>query len=146
MNVRRILSGNLRTLLAYNKERGERPYDGKTLAAKSGIDGGTISRIINEHQAPAIDTLGDIAKAFKLRPWQLLVPDINPRNPPVVPESETERELYTRLQQVADEFLSRRGDDEGRTSPADDAGGDTPPSGKSKARKAKSPGTRQAKQ
>jgi DNA-binding phage protein len=46
------------------------------VAAKSGLGRGTIDRMKKAQTAITLDTLDDVAKAFKLHPWQLIQPDL----------------------------------------------------------------------
>lgn len=49
-----------------------------------------------------IDNLQAIAKVFGLKAWQLLIPDLEPGNPPMLKQvSETEAKLYEDLQKLA---------------------------------------------
>lgn len=71
------------------------------VAKASHVGNGTIQRIKTAEVACAIDTLHAIARAFELEAWQLMVPGIDPRNPPVLRQlSPEEAELYHRLQSI----------------------------------------------
>ena len=66
-----------------------------------GVAQSTIGRILNpeENENTRIDTIAKIAKAYGLEPWMLLVPGMNPDNPPVLqPVTQAERALYAQLQ------------------------------------------------
>jgi hypothetical protein len=52
------------------------------LAADAKIGPGTASRIKQQETSVGLDTVDAIAKAFKLDPWQLLVPHMNAEHPP----------------------------------------------------------------
>ena len=50
----------------------------------------------------SIDELDKLAKIFELESWQLLVPDLDPTNPPMLAQvSQRQLELYAKLKQVA---------------------------------------------
>jgi len=49
--------------------------------------------------SPTLRQIEDVAKLLGLQPWQLLVPGLDPTNPPVVTMTETERALYARLRE-----------------------------------------------
>lgn len=73
-----ILSNNLRQLVG----EGKRYPKLESLAARSGVGKSTIARARNGENALRIDNLEDIARAFNLEPWQMLVEDVDPTNPP----------------------------------------------------------------
>ena len=52
---------------------------------------------MKEENAVSLDTLDEVASALGLMPWQLLVPDLEIRNPPKIAVTETELKLYERL-------------------------------------------------
>jgi transcriptional regulator with XRE-family HTH domain len=92
MDSRKILADNLKTLKAYAD------LPNAKLAAKCGVSNGTISNALLAKNALDIDTLDAIAKAFHLSAWQLLVPNLEPRNPHHITNiSESEAALYERL-------------------------------------------------
>jgi transcriptional regulator with XRE-family HTH domain len=70
----------------------------KKLAARIGSSKSTIERIRAGAVACQLDTLQLIAKAFELQPWQLLVPGLDPSNPPLLRhEDERLKALYASL-------------------------------------------------
>jgi transcriptional regulator with XRE-family HTH domain len=81
---------------------------GKTqaeIAKASGLSQKKISRIIRNEQETGIDTLAKLAMGFGLQAWQLLVENLDPKNPPVlVPISEKELLLYKKLLETAKLF------------------------------------------
>ncbi len=82
------------------------------VATKSGVGRGTVDRMKKADVAVTVDTLEAIANTFKLQPWQLLIPNLIPSNPPVLqPQTATERELYKRLLSVARDLIDQ-GDQE----------------------------------
>lgn len=75
---------------------------------KMGMAQSTVGRILKQKHAPDLDTLESLADAVGVSLWQLLVPRLDPTNPPVLQNaSPEERELYDRLRQAA-EVLSRK--------------------------------------
>lgn len=58
-----------------------------------------IHRIIAGAQSPTLDLLGDIADACGMAPWQLLVPALDPENPPVVTMTKAERDFYRKVRE-----------------------------------------------
>ena len=79
------------------------------LAADCRFGPGTATRIKEQKTSVGLDVIEQIAAAFQVEPWQLLVPGMSPSNPPVLREANSaERELYERLLQAAKD-LSRLG-------------------------------------
>jgi transcriptional regulator with XRE-family HTH domain len=71
------------------------------------VDQKTIWRIRHREQSPTIDKLETIAQEFGLHAWQLLIPNLDPRNPPVFVMTDTERDLYQRLANVAHDVAAQ---------------------------------------
>lgn len=66
---------------------------------RHGLTQGSVSRILRGAQSPTEDMIAALAAAAGLHAWQLLVPGLDPRNPPVLREiGNGERELYERLE------------------------------------------------
>lgn len=65
-----------------------------------GADQRTVGRILAREQSPTVDMLEVIASAFGLHAWQMLIPKLDPKNPPVVVMSEAERQFYKRLEEL----------------------------------------------
>lgn len=61
---------------------GQRYVSVSELEKASGVGKSTIARARRAETALKIDNLSDIAKAYKLEPWQMLVPGVDPQNPP----------------------------------------------------------------
>jgi len=101
-----VLSVNLKALMAasdsYKSQR--------QVAAKAGMDQRTVGRILNEEHSPTLVQLERLAGAFNLMPWQLLVPGLDPHNLPVTQLTETERNLYSRMREIASGFGKLDGD------------------------------------
>lgn len=98
----KVLGENLAALMAAHPELNSNPK----LAAKTRLGTGTISRLRNGMVDANLDTLERMATAFGVAPWQLLVPGIDPTNPPTLqPVSERERRFYERLRDVLKEEL-----------------------------------------
>ena len=70
----------------------------RTFAEKCGIGEGTVWRISKGQDGTSIETLRAIAEAHGLQAWQLLVPGLDPVNPPVLaPLTDAERRLYAAI-------------------------------------------------
>ena len=91
-----IVATNLKALMAASAGLGTQC----ALAKASGIDQKTISRILNAKNSPSIDVLSSISDALGLQLWQLLVPNIDPKNLPVCELTRVEIELYKKLRRL----------------------------------------------
>lgn len=68
------------------------------IAEAAKVDQKTVGRILNKTNEPSLEVLAKIAKAFGLAPWQMLVPDLEPTNPPMLAsESNALKKLYANL-------------------------------------------------
>lgn len=68
------------------------------LATDAKVGPGTASRLKAMDTFAQLDTIEKIAAAFGLQPWQLLVPGLEPGNPPVLRDaSPAERKLYRKF-------------------------------------------------
>ena len=88
-----ILSANLKALMASHATLKTQAAVGKAC----GIDQRTVGRILNQEHSCGMNQLEAIAEAFDLLTWQLLVPNLNPKSPPVSEFTKTERDLYKQL-------------------------------------------------
>lgn len=81
----------------------------RALAARAGIDQRTVGRVLNQEHSPNLAQITKLAEAFDLLPWQLLVPDTDPHDPPMIQLGRAEAGLYLRLRAIASDFggLSR---------------------------------------
>lgn len=104
--LRAVLAENLVRLMDTHPKLKSNPL----LAKEAGIGSGTVSRIRNGEVSANLETLSRLAAAFDVMPWQLLVPGIDPSNPPVLRTSgESEKEFYRRLMRVAEDHLREGG-------------------------------------
>lgn len=87
-----------------NPELGSQPRVGK----RSKIDQRTVGRILNCENSPTLKQIDALAEAFGLLPWQLLVPGLDPENPPAVSLTQDERDLYQRLSLAAETLAKYR--------------------------------------
>lgn len=94
------VAANLRALMLHAGMANKGEPNQSELARASGADQRTVGRILSRNQSPTVEMLETIARAFGLRAWQLLIPDLDPANPPVVVMSEAERQFYRRLEEL----------------------------------------------
>ena len=74
----------------------------KKLANSAKVATGTIDRLRRGEVSARLDSLNAIAGAFDLSAWQLLVPGLDPGNPPLLqPVSPAERAWWAKLQELA---------------------------------------------
>jgi transcriptional regulator with XRE-family HTH domain len=91
------LATNLAALMASTVDLRTQASVGK----RAGVDQRTVGRILNREHSPNLLQIQKLAAAFGLQPWQLLVPHLDPANPPVVHLTQAERELYARVRRAA---------------------------------------------
>lgn len=67
----------------------------------------TLGRAMNGEQSASLDTLQAVAEGYGLQPWHLLIPNLDPKNPPAIHQmTEQETQLYARLRGAAEELAS----------------------------------------
>lgn len=103
---RAVLRQNVAALL---KVKGG-PNNPTALGKKAGVGQATVERILSDEGVNArIETIEKIASVYGLEAWQLLVPGMNPGNPPVlVPISKAERALYESLRAAMKEAAGKK--------------------------------------
>jgi hypothetical protein len=75
------------------------------------VSNGTLDRMRRATAAARIDQVELVAKAFGLEAWQLMVPSLEPRNPPVLAAAtEAERALYAKMLLAAEEIVHYKPD------------------------------------
>lgn len=81
------------------------------LARECKIGPGTAARIKDQKTSVGLETLEKIADNFNLAVWQLLVPGIDPSNPPALqPVNAAERKLYEKIMTAAKEIVATEPD------------------------------------
>jgi len=99
MGIREVLARNFQALRAATPSL-SRPKD---IVDAGAATNGTIGRIANGETGTKIDQLERLADAYHLEAWQLLVPDMDPKDPPrlddqdVWPFPDIDRERFYRL-------------------------------------------------
>lgn len=95
--TRDVLAENLNTLMRAYPSLESNPK----LSRRAKLGVGTIARVRNSDAAVNLDTLDKLAGCFDLQPWQMLVPDLDPKSPPVLRSlSAAESDLFERLRTV----------------------------------------------
>lgn len=91
--MRSVLAANVRRLMAHHFAGNSNPT--KALATKAGLALSTVQRVLKGENGATLDNIESIALAFDLSAYQLLAPEIDPTNPPVIKgATEAERRLY----------------------------------------------------
>ena len=106
MDIRTIVAANIQTLMDYARDHGQPYGDQKALAKRAGVSMSTVARIRKAQVGGSIDVLDAIAKCYGLQAWQLMMPNLDPTNPPVFCMTATEQALYRRMKSSAAEFAS----------------------------------------
>lgn len=99
-NPTETVASNLRALMLHAGMEKKGEPNQSDLARASGANQRTVGRILAREQSPTVEMLETIARAFGLHAWQLLIPGLDPANPPVVVMSEAERQFYRRLEEL----------------------------------------------
>lgn len=103
--LRETVAANLQRLMEDHVELRTQ----SALARRSKVPQRTIGRIVNKEVTASLDVLEALAKPFDLQPWQLLVPGIDPKNPPVLRfASAAEEALYKRIVAAATELARKQ--------------------------------------
>ena len=92
-----ILTANLKRLMDEANPRKTQAQ----VATAGGMQQRTVGRIKNGDMVPTLIQLQALAKAFRLQPWQLLVPDLDPKSPPVLIMDQRQAEAIERLVRAA---------------------------------------------
>ena len=95
-SLRDIFAANLRRMIQ---------ADGQSVRAWAQarkLDVRMIDRMSKGENAATLDKIDEIAKACRLRPWQLLLEDLDHKAPADAPISPADRELLARLRKLLD--------------------------------------------
>ena len=86
------------------------------VGARAKVNQKTIGRILHKTNEPTLEAVSAIAKAFGLECWQLLTPDLQPNNPPMLASQDKAlKALYANLgrtQEAIAGVLSKDGNSE----------------------------------
>jgi hypothetical protein len=92
---RTILAANLRRMI----DRSGLPSN-RAWSKKMGLNVRMIDRLLGGENAVTLDKIEEIARTVGLEPWQLLLPDLDPSEPPDAPISEADRDMLTKLRRL----------------------------------------------
>lgn len=78
-----VISNNIVRLMRsdYNHGTLEKLSKASATATEAGVSTSAISRVIRLETVPSVEILQKLARPFGLEAWQLLVPDLDPKNP-----------------------------------------------------------------
>ena len=96
IDIRQVLSDNLSSIKIAWKYKSV-----NDMARKNGLEQTTLDRIIKKTMSPTVDKIVVIAGKFDLQAWQLLLPGLDPKNPPIFVMTDSERSLYEKLKEAA---------------------------------------------
>jgi transcriptional regulator with XRE-family HTH domain len=95
---------NLRVLIEASRQRTVNAW-----ALRNDMVQSTVNRIVNGSMDPTASMLEAIARKFGLAAWQLLVPNLDPEDPPALrTTTPAERVLFTKLKEAMEELEQMR--------------------------------------
>lgn len=107
-DIKKVLKANVEALMTYFADR----QRGKTmrtdaqgvrwLAGKAKISPGSVGRIFKAKTSVGIDIVDKVARAFKLRAYQLLIPELDPANPAWIPATKEEKRIAKTVRLVSE--------------------------------------------
>lgn len=96
---RAILAANLRRMIDSATPRGQKPSV-RAWATARGLDVRMIDRLVKGKHAITLDKLEEVAAGLGLKPWHLLIEDLDPSSPPDAPITDEERALLRKLRRL----------------------------------------------
>lgn len=107
LNLREVVRANCEALFLHaHPERATMSWS--ALALDAGIGNGTAQRINEMTADSSLATLEAIAACYGMEAWHMLLPQLNPANPPVFVMTHAERELYDKLAQSVRALAEQR--------------------------------------
>ena len=97
--LRDILAGNLTRIREFDSGGGGL-LSVRAWAMKREVDVRLIDRLLKGEHAVKLDTLDEIARQLGLQPWQLLLPDFDPKSPQDMPMTAAERDMLQAVRRV----------------------------------------------
>jgi transcriptional regulator with XRE-family HTH domain len=101
--MRIVLGDNLSRLVDHHyRSLDNRTARLRALFKDSGVTVSSAQRIIDGETGATLDTLEQLALAFGVSVYQMVAPDIDPSNPPVITgATEAERRLYAQWRRLS---------------------------------------------
>ncbi len=101
MSATEIFVRNLTLLMGANRGLNTQ----NKLAKASKVSQSAIGRVLRGEQQPTLDLIDRLMRPFDVLPWQALVPDFDPADPPVTKQVDMQqRLLLERFKVVAEEI------------------------------------------
>jgi hypothetical protein len=89
IDYRQVIAENVRKLMQYHWQEHNTSRLGRQIKSQGGAQ-----RVLSGTVFVRIDLLTKTAAVFDLHPWHLLVPNLDPKNPPTLIVSAAEQKLY----------------------------------------------------
>lgn len=108
--IRAVLAANLRALMSRQQPE-MTEHELARLARRHGgeLSQSTVHRMLHGQTSCGVDHLATLAMVFELEPWQLLVQDLDPGDPPVLASVSKRLEAFqATLRQQSDEIATLR--------------------------------------
>lgn len=99
-DAKQVLWAN--TLAAMKHKYGAENLNALSRDAKIGP--GSASRIKQQKTAIGLDVVQKVAASFELEAWQLLMPDLDPTNPPVFALSDEQKRFHDKMKRAYQEL------------------------------------------
>lgn len=101
IDYNKVFADNVKRLMGAEDPALSQPV----LAGRAKMHQRTLGRIINNEVTPTLEMMVRIAAGLDVHLWQLLVPELDPRNlPALAPVTEKERQLWNTIRQAAQEL------------------------------------------
>lgn len=80
------------------------------MSRKTGIPQPSVGRIASGATVPTLENIEKVANAYHFAPWQLFVPDFDPRNAPILRQmSPGEEALYKKFKALREDIKQLNG-------------------------------------
>lgn len=87
---RGVLARNVEALMNSREDRNSQPK----VAERAGMAQSTVGRILRAEVWATLENIDGLAKAFRVQPWQLLTPNLDPQSMPQLLTSVTPQERF----------------------------------------------------
>jgi hypothetical protein len=98
-DLRSVLAANLNRMIDLDTPAGAK-RSVRAWAMSKGVDVRLIDRLTKGQHAVTLDTLDTLATDLGLKPWQLLLPDLDPQAPADAPMSQDDRDMLRKLRRL----------------------------------------------
>jgi hypothetical protein len=112
IDSKKVVTANVRRLLEHRGGKLPEGQSGVSRLKALGVSHGNAQRALSDDEGMRLATLDEIAAAFKMKPWQLLVPNVNPKALPTLAEGGSPNEPLSSEDRLTD---STKSEDEAGT-------------------------------